>query len=277
MITSKSRHRSKAPTVRTVDRALDVLFYLADVGTPAALVEIANGTGLDKATVYRLLHAMRVRDLVHPAEEPGRYVLGLGVLRLSSAVLGGVDIRSVARPFMRQLCEMCAETLVLSILTGDRRVFIDQVESPNEVRWVAHIGQSAPLSAGSTSKAILAFLPEEERQAILGRTPFVAETPRSPKSAEELGQQLAEVRRDGVAYALGERVAGIAGMSAPIFDHSGRPIGALTIGGPSHRFDLANEERLQKALLAATRDISAQLGYRVQPAPDYFVTADSRS
>ncbi len=265
--TVKPSQDGETGSVRTVDRALEVLFALADMGAPAGLAEIARQTGLDKATAYRLLRALARRQLVRPTDQAGQYTLGYGVLRLSSAILGGADLRAVARPFMRRLRDATQETIALSVLVNDERVYVDQLQSPHELRWTVTIGESAPLYAGAAAKAILSFLPQDEQERILAQTTLVPLTPNTPRTPEELRRHIQETRTAGYSIARGERVSrgGIA-IAAPIFDDTGRPIGALTVCVPSDRFGEAEMRRFCPELLEATRQISVHLGYR-QPAP----------
>lgn len=251
------------PGAQAVDRAISILFALADAGRPLSLAEISRLTGLPKPTAHRILKALAAWHLVRAGESSGRYTLGFGVLRLSSALVKDSDIRAIARPFMQRLTDLSGETVALSLLINRRRVYIDQVESPHAVRWVVRIGEAAPLYAGAAAKALLAYLPEEEQAEILKGVKFVRLAPNTPRSAEELIPQLAEVRRSGVAFAFSERDPGIAAVAAPFFDFSGRPVGALTICGPEHRFGWSEMERCREPLLSAVKAISAQLGYRL--------------
>ncbi|MER3399105.1 MAG: IclR family transcriptional regulator [Chloroflexota bacterium] len=251
------------PGAQAVDRALTVLFALADAGRPLSPAEIGRLTGLSKPTVHRLIKALAAWDLVRPDDSSGRYTLGFGVLRLSSALVKDSDIRSIARPFMHRLRDLSGETVALSLLINRRRVYIDQVESPHPIRWVVRIGEAAPLYAGAAAKALLAHLPEGEQAEILKSISFVRLAPNTPSSPEELIPQLAEIRRSGLAFAFSERDSGIAAVAAPFFDFTGRPVGALTICGPDHRFGWPEMERYREYLLSAVRAISAQLGYRL--------------
>lgn len=251
----------RVPTVRTLNRALDILFCLADDAKPLSLVDISQRTGLDKSTTLRLLRALGARGMVKASEESGRYRLGLAVLALSGGVIGAADLRSVARPYMQQLHGLATETVALAVLADGARVFVSQIESQHELRWVVQVGQRVPLHLGAAAKVMLAFLPEAEQERIIRRTDFTQMTPSSPSSAADLRRQLSEVRASGVAVGLGERISGITAVAAPIFDYTGRVVASLTVCGAQERFDSEAVDRIREPLIAAAQSISRQLGH----------------
>ncbi|MEK7215221.1 MAG: IclR family transcriptional regulator C-terminal domain-containing protein, partial [Chloroflexota bacterium] len=92
------------------------------------------------------------------------------------------------------------------------------MQSPHGLRCVFPIGLPVPLYAGAGPRAILAHLPEDVQQRIIARTEFIQLTESTAANPEDLEQRLAQVRTTGVAVDLGERVAGIATMAAPVLD-----------------------------------------------------------
>lgn len=256
---------ARVPTVRTLNRALDILFCLADNPESVGLLEISHNTGLDKSTTHRLLRALAARGMVKSSAQSGRYRLGLAILALSGGMLGGVDLRSVARPYMERLHDLAKETVALAVLADGYRVFVYQIESQHELRWVVQMGQRVPLYLGAAAKAMLAFLPADEQERIISRTVFEPLTSNTPKNAVELRQQLAEIRATGVAKALGERVSGIAAVSAPIFDYTEQVIASVTVCGAHERFDNGAVDRICPPLIEAGLSISRQLGSRGSP------------
>jgi DNA-binding IclR family transcriptional regulator len=118
------------------------------------------------------------------------------------------------------------------------------------------------LHLGAAAKVMLAFLPADEQERIIEKSDFVPLTSNTPKNAVELRGQLAEIRAAGVAKALGERVTGIAAVSAPIFDYTQQVIASVTVCGAHERFDTSAVDRICPPLIDAARNISRQLGYR---------------
>lgn len=240
---------------------MDILYCLADAAQPLALHEISRQTGLNKATASRLLRSLANREMVSLSQNSGHYGLGLGVLRLSHGVIGAADIRQAARAPMERLAAFTEETVGLGILANDCHVYIDQVQSPRELRCVFPIGLPVPLYAGAGPRAILAYLPQDVQQRIIARTEFTQLTETTATNPEDLEQRLAHVRTTGVAVGLGERVAGIATMAAPVLDHRGYPVGELTVMAPRERFGPEERTGWSEPLRRAAEAVSAQLGY----------------
>jgi DNA-binding IclR family transcriptional regulator len=241
---------------------LDILFCLADSPESLGLLDISHNTGLDKSTTHRLLKALAARGMVKASAQSGRYRLGLAILGLSGGILGGMDLRSVAKPYMERLHDLAKETVALAVVADGYRVFVYQIESQHELRWVVQMGQRVSLYLGAAAKVMLAYLPADEQERIIEKTDFVPLTSNTPKNAVELRGQLAEIRAAGVAKALGERVSGIAAVSAPIFDYTQQVIASVTVCGAHERFDTGAVDRICPPLIDAARNISRQLGYR---------------
>ncbi|MFD6463918.1 IclR family transcriptional regulator, partial [Streptomyces roseolus] len=148
----------------------------------------------------------------------------------------------------------------LSIRRGDTRMYVDQIVPDQELRMEVALGVPYPLHAGSSSKAILAFLRKSEIDEYLDRhelTPFTDATITTPR---KLRTELAEVRKRGYAISMGERQIGAASIAAPVLDHDGGVVAALSVCGPLSRFEPRMAEcvpLLQKAANA----VSAQMGY----------------
>lgn len=254
------RPEARGQTVATVERAADVLLHFAQVGSGTlGVTEIAEDLGLSKAAVHRILSSLRSRGLVHLDEESHRYSLGPSTLSLGLTYRDRLDVARIAAPELAALSRETVETATLSIRTGDARVYVDQVTPPREVIMSVSLGVPFPLHAGGSSKAFLAFLPEEEIDAYLAR-PLEAVTPNTITAPRRLRRELAEIRARGFAQSFGERQLGAASVAAPIFDHRGRPAAVVSVCGPAERF-AAERAACAERLLLATRRLSARMGH----------------
>lgn len=248
--------------IGSVERATAVLRLFVDAPGPAlGITEIATKLSLSKAVVHRVVTSLRVAEFLEADAESRRYRLGPGSLALGLAYLNRVDVRTLARPALEQLCQVTQETATLSVRHGHQRVYIDQVTPSTEIRMTILIGQPYPLHAGSSSKAFLAFLTDGEREDYLSSGPLDALTDVTIVDRAALEKELALIRERGYARSYGGRQAGAASVAAPIRDHEGRPVAAISVCGPIERFrHRADETAVQ--LLTATRGLSARLGYR---------------
>lgn len=241
---------------------MDVLLLFGRSGRPdLGVTEIAGELGLTKAAVHRILTALRNRDLITVEPTTRRYALGHAAIALGRAYLARTDLRVMAAPELRRLAGATGETATLSIRRGNTRMYVDQVVPDQELRMEVTLGVPYPLHAGSSSKVILAFLRPEEIDDYLGQQELTSFTDATITTPAGLRAELAAVRERGYAISLGERQAGVASIAAPVLDHDGGVMAAISISGPSARFEPRIPDcipLLQKASAA----VSGQLGYR---------------
>lgn len=255
------RQRSNGQTVAGIERAIDVLMLFTAEGVrDLGVTEIANELGLSKAVVHRVLASFKSADMVELDEETRRYRLGVRALRIGMAYLDGVEILDVARERLERLVEQTQETATLSVRSGQRRVYVAQATPHRDIKMVVQIGSAHPLHAGASSKAILAFMPQEYQDAYLARGELEKMTDRTIVSLAALREDLAGIRERGYSTSLGERQVGAGSVAAPVLDHTGVPVAALSVCGPVERFS-AEAELCAERLLEVTSDLSRRIGY----------------
>jgi DNA-binding IclR family transcriptional regulator len=249
-------------TTSGLGRALSVIEFLADHSPEAIGVStVARELDLPKAVAHRILKELASNGFISFDESIKRYRLGAGALTVGLAALRGIDVPAVANRHMRRLVDATGETATLSIRQGWARVYIDQILSPHEIRMSVSLGSRHPLFAGSSSKAILAALPDEEVEEYLAGHTLDPLTASTITSIKRLRTDLANVRQTGYALSLGERQSGAASVAAPIMLASGEVFGSLSLCGPADRFPEARLTEYGEMIARAARDISAELGY----------------
>jgi DNA-binding IclR family transcriptional regulator len=218
-----------ASSVRAVQRALDLLFRLAEHPDGVSLQRLAAEVGFSKSTTHRLLATLERAGAAEQDLASRAYRLGPRLRRLAHG--GGLltDLRRIALPYMVELRDLCGESIALQILDDCWTVVLEQCESPHEVRRVLSVGQRLPVLTGATSTAILSRLPTEEVERILART-------RRPDESGPDAARLEAVRRAGWAFAFSRRVPGGSAIAAPLLGPGGRVLGAISAQGPSFRF-----------------------------------------
>lgn len=253
--------QSGAQTIGAVDRATAVLHLFIDSDERLlGVTEIANTLDLSKAVVHRVLASLKAADLVDVDPDSRRYTLGPAALALGLAYLDRIDLRRLAHPALERLSARTQETATLSVRHDHQRVYIDQVAPAAEVKMTVSVGQPFPLHAGSSSKAFLAFLTDEEQERYL-ETELQAVTERTITDADQLRDELVAIRKRGFARSLGERQADAASVAAPVFNHLGTPVAVVSICGPLERFR-SEADDAAKHLLDETRELSRRLGFR---------------
>lgn len=250
------------PVLATIERALAVLDLMASSDRKDfGVSEIARELDLSKAVVHRVLVTLVARDYLQADPTSRRYRLGPMALVLGSAYLDRLDLRTLALPRLQELSSRTGETATLSLRNGWSRMYIEQVTPEREIRMSVVIGKAFPLHAGSSSKALLAFLPQPEQDDYLARAELNALTGMTITDPEVLRGELAQVRERGYAVSLEERQAGAASIAAPVLDRSGRPIAVISVCGPVERYR-SQLDMIPPLLLETCSEISRLLGRR---------------
>jgi len=239
---------------QTADRAIEVLLPAVQSDEPLGLADLGRLSGLNKAATYRLVQSLLSHSLLAREPHGRRYVVGPGLVAMSAMVMRKVDIRVAARPVLERIAAATGETVSLHVRYQDRRICVDALESKHPIRRVVPLGETLPLYAGPSGKAILAFVPDAEADEIL------AEAERNGQDPGAIREQLRTCRNDGVLSAVGDRTPGVGGLSAPVFDATS-VAGAITVSGPADRFG----KQAMNAVAAQVRDecaaLSAALGH----------------
>ncbi len=207
---------------RAANRVVDILELVSASRDGLALHEVSAQLEAPKSSLLPLLRALTARGYLAQGRD-GDYRLGLRIFELGTSASARRDLAEVARPELVELMRRTGETVFLGTLAGDGLsvVYIDKVESEQIIRYAAGVGDRRPLHATSSGKAILAFLPREQREKVLKALPLARHTERTVTSLPTLEASLEEIQRTGVCISLDEMVRGAAGVAAPIFDHRG--------------------------------------------------------
>ncbi|MEV6006174.1 IclR family transcriptional regulator [Streptomyces sp. NPDC051976] len=246
--------------MQSVDRAISVLEILAQRGE-AGVSEVAAEIDVHKSTAFRLLGALEARGLVEQAGERGKYRLGFGIVRLAGAVTGRIDITQQGRVVCERLAEEIGETVNIAVKQEQYAINLYQVRGPGAVSSHNWVGQLTPLHATSSGKVLLAYMPAQERAALLAEAGLKRETPHTLTSRTKLEKNLTEARERGYACTVEELEVGLHAMAAPIRDRDGEVIAALSASGPSYRFTEERMHELAPVLVKGAEEISHRMGY----------------
>jgi len=222
--------------INSVLRANAILRLLATESTGLRIGELAKRLDLDRTTVFRLIATLETCALVERLPETKAYKLGVGVFEIGSAYIRSTDLHSLARPVMIDLARRVKEAVHWAILSGDKAVCIDKIDSPRGLGSTSKIGRAMPLNSGSVGKVLLAFQPAEARERLLESMDLPRLTDRTITTVGSMRKEIAEIRRAGYSLSLGEGESDMACIAAPIFDHDGRIVAGLSVGGTIHRF-----------------------------------------
>lgn len=226
------------------------------------VTEIASAMSLNKTTVYRLLNAMAKFNLVEQNTENDRYRLGLKLHELGLKALESRTLHRDAHRFLVEMSQRSHETVSLAMHTPGGVICLDRVNSPHTmISMRTEIGARFPAHCTAVGKAVLAYLSNEEIDAIVRTNGLQRFTPFTLTRIGELQSNLRQIRQRGYALDNQELERGLSGVAAPVRATQNRVVGAVGMAGPTLRFR-GYELREKLALVRQAADeLSTSLGH----------------
>jgi IclR family acetate operon transcriptional repressor len=240
--------------VSAVERAVRIVDVLAEAGSDLGTNEVARRVGVHPSSASRLLATLAGAKLVEHVQETGRYRLGLRFIELGNAALARFDLRQVAHPHLTMLVGATGETATLSVPSDPEAVTVDFVQSSSSVQSVAQLGRRSVPHATATGKVYLAH------GGTLPAGSLAAYTDKTITRRRELAEEIAHVRKQGWAGAVGEREIDLNAIAAPIIDRAGELKAILSLQGPAGRFDRRAMRSALGPLLERADRIGAEVG-----------------
>lgn len=250
---------------QSVIKALKLLDLFTEETKELTLKEISDQSGIPKPTAYRLLSSLESCNFLYKTKESehdSRYRLGLKLLELGQIVSDQLELRGIAMPYMERLAQEINEVIHLVVMNHDEATYIEKVDSTRALRLYTRIGKSSPLYIGSGPKLLLAFLPKDRQEEIVGESELFQLSDHKPIDKDRLRKELDTIRQEGFAYSIGEQDADTTGISYPVYDFKGSVVAALTVSGLSNRFAGDNLVLIKTKTEQTAQDISGKLGYR---------------
>jgi len=252
-----TRHK----TSTTVEKAFSILDLVCEkeVGG-TSLAEVSNHLHVSKSTAHRYLTTLEELDVVRRDDNDG-FSLGPKLIELTGAFLSNHDLRNESQSFLERLAAQTEETIHLAIPSGDEVVYIAKVDSPHSVRMASHIGALNPMHCTALGKAILAHYPPDRVDKIIAKG-LPRRTSHTLTTPERLRDELERVRIQGLATDDQENELGVRCTGAPIFDYTGKVIGAISVSGPAGRITKERSIEMGPLVKDAALEISRRMGYQ---------------
>src|SRR5438874_279860 len=245
--------------VQSIERALDLLEYLARSSTWAGISELSAATGQPVGTVHRLLQTLMARNYVVRDSRTRRYALGPAFRMLAGAELLTPNWNEIATPFLRELVEISGETANLAVLERNRAVYEAQAQPSRLVRMFTALGNRVPLHCTGCGKVLLAYQPDSVVASIVAEEGLPRYTETTITDPGQLQKELEMIRNQGYAIDNGEQEEGVRCIAVPVYGSKGKVIAALSISGPSSRVDSRHIPTLLPHLKRISAAISSAL------------------
>jgi IclR family pca regulon transcriptional regulator len=243
---------------------MSILELFSDKRPSLSISEVAELTGLNRATCYRFCQTFR--QLGYLEELPDRrFRPGLKAVSLAHSALSSRELPELALPYLERLRADINETVNMGLLDGTEVVYVARVLSDHLISLRLYVGSRLPAYAASLGRAMLAFMPEEEAMDIIDRSELVSITSHTIADRQRLLSELRKIREQGYAFNNQEIANGLRGVAAPVLTDDGRPIAAINVSIPH---PLKGPEEIEEVLapkvIATAREIGA-LASKVAP------------
>ncbi len=200
-----------ANRTESVERAMSILSAFSTQRPIMSLAELAEETGLHKSTILRLTNSMMIYGFIQ-RDSDGMFSVGPSVWRLGLIFRRDFTKREHVAPSLKILAEATGETASFYVRSGNERICLYRVNSPNLLRFHVEEGMRLQLSTGASGLVLRHF------------------------SGEDVGD-LAKFNKNGTVSSVGQTNPNISSVATPVFDANGDLIGALTVSGLANRFD----------------------------------------
>jgi IclR family acetate operon transcriptional repressor len=240
--------------VQAVDRAIDLLEIMTDLGGEAGLTELATGAGLPLPTIYRLVQTLVSRGYARQLPSR-RYALGPRLIRVGESA--GRQLGAGTRPYLERLARQLGETVNLAMIDRDMAVYVAQASSSHSMRMFTELGRRVYCHCTGVGKAVLAQLPDSTVREIVDRVGMPPATDASITDLEVLIAELDTIRDQGFAVDEGEQEVGVRCFAVPVPD-APTPT-ALSVSGPAVRVTYDFGAAAVPVLQAVAQQISSEL------------------
>ena len=244
----------------SLSKAIHILKDLAENASEGVrVIDLARRLNLTQPSAHRLLKSLIAEGLVEQMPEGKSYRLSLEFFSIASQARRREGILDIARPSLLRLSATFNDTVFLLVRSNFDAICLDRVEGPFPIRsFTGDIGGKVPLGIGQGSIAILAHLPEEEREAIIKfNMPRIMD--RAAIDEVDLRIKIEEVRRIGAAQMNFEMIEGMAGLGVPVLDRNGIAVASLSIGTLASRLTETRSGTITDLLKAEAQAISSKL------------------
>jgi PcaR/PcaU/PobR family beta-ketoadipate pathway transcriptional regulator len=242
--------------IQSVSRALGILELFDDRRPALTVSDVAELTGLNRATCYRFCQTLRQLGYLEELSDR-RFRPGLKAVSLAHAALSSRELPELAMPYLQRLREDVNETVNMGLLDDTEVVYVARVLSDHLISLRVYVGSRLPAYASSLGRSILAFLPKEEAESIIHRSELKPLTQNTIVRPQRLLQELKKIRERGYALNNQEIANGLRGVAAPVLTDSGEPIAAINISIPH---PLKRPEEIEDELAPKVMATACEIG-----------------
>jgi len=247
--------------IGSLQRAIDILNLFDERNPELGNTDIAKQLGLHKSTTSTLIRTLEINGYLAQNPTTRKYRLGFKLLERASAVLDQLQVREVALPALQVLRDELDETINLAVLDGGDAVYIERLLGTKLLGVHSEVGKRAAAHSTALGKAILAYLPIADVQAFIKQYGLPAVTAQTITDHAGFMRELEKMREQGYALDDEENEVGGRCVAAPVFDHAGNAIAAVSVSAPSARLAMSQVPQIGARVRETAQVISRNLGF----------------
>jgi IclR family transcriptional regulator, acetate operon repressor len=249
---------SQTASVKSLDRGLDILEYVAGCPEPPSFSQLLGSLRIPRSSLFHLLTNLLSRNFLERDPTTEGYRLGAEVAAIARKVQGP-SLGDRVTPLLHQLSQEASETCGLYVRIGDSVEVVASAISTQALSYTMKAGMNAPLYAVSAGKIVLADLGSRELNDYLARATFAPVTPYTVRSKAALKKELQQVKATGFAYSREEFTLGITAIATAV--RSGATLyGAINLAVPTARFTPSRDAEFREALRRTAQIIAKEIG-----------------
>ena len=244
--------------VPAIDKCFAVLDLLVQSKEAMGISDISGKLGLNKSSVFNITHTLKDLNVLE-IQTNGKFAFGTHFYILANKAGKRSTLIQVAHPYLEQINKETNLSVFLGLRSDSRAILVDKIDSAHGIKVASDIGMQMPALAGAGIKAMLCQLPDAAIDEILSRTELKKYTPLSIVSKKAYKEEIREVRKEGIAYDLGEYIEGMVGFAIPIKAYGENVQAAIWAAGLKSQVSESSLPMLKELLVRISEEIDHRL------------------
>ena len=248
--------------IKVILTTSNILDYFIKKGSTVTITELSEKLNIYPSTVHRILDTLSYLNYIDKCPDSDHYQLGIKSLELGMAKLSQINLVKETMPFLAEISMKYHENVYLGILFENTIFYLAKKEYPRKIQLMTHLGDRASFNCTALGKILIAFLPKDERKKIYLNVGFHKCTENSIVNEKKYEEEINKVKIQGFAMDNEEYEKDVTCIAAPVKNHYGQVVAAISISGPSYRFDAKKIEQIKFEIVNYAQKISVNLGYK---------------
>jgi DNA-binding IclR family transcriptional regulator len=230
--------------MKTVNRAIEMLQCFTTERPQLAVSELATMLSVHKSIASRLAATLRDKKFLQLDPMTRRYRVGVRLFELGQLFSQSATLNEVATPYLRALARKVGHASHVCVLDGQKMLTVSCVESKQQLQVAVQIGERRPVHATAVGKLFLAYGPSELVDTLSPGGQFPKIGPRTIQSRQAMKNEIAAIRRAGIARNREESARGVGAVAAPVFGPNKEIVASVSVVFPLFIVSAAEFERI---------------------------------